>query len=122
MIHPEPAAIDEVGLEGLARSHPAPGEGPGDEGVDIAIIDPDPKAVRVGVAKDIRKRERALIVAQEQVLVGLVGKPQPVFGVVEANRLPAFGQRLHQMAEHVIVEISNKPRHSSNRYRLGSDH
>ena len=49
-------------------------------------------------------------------------KAEPVFGVVEANRLPTFGQRFHQMVKHIIVEISNKPRHSSNRYKLGSDH
>src|SRR3954451_19514490 len=112
MIHPEPAAVDEIRLEGLARNNPASGEGPGNEGFHIATIDPYPTSVLMRVTKDIREGERALVVSQEHVLVSLIGIPKPVVRIVETNRLSAFGQCLHQMAKHVVVQICNKPRHS----------
>jgi len=101
---------------------PASGERPGNEGFHIAIIDPYPPSVLMRVAKDIREGERALVVSQEHVLVGPVGIPKPVVSIVEANRLSAFGQCFHQMAKHVVVQISNKPKHSFNRTDFFSDH
>jgi hypothetical protein len=104
------------------RVPPASGERPGNEGFHIAIIDPYPPSVLMRVAKDIREGERALIVSQEHVLVSLIGIPKLVVSIVEANRLSAFGQCFHQMAKHVVVQISNKPRHSFNRTDFFSDH
>ena len=88
VVDPEPAAIDKIGLEGLAGQAPSPGQGSGKEGLDIPVIDPNAKPVPVRVAGDVGEGEGTVVVAQEHALIGLVGVPEVVLGIEDGHGLP----------------------------------
>ena len=90
VVDPEPAAIDQIGLEGLAGHAPSPGQGSGKEGLDIVVIDPHAKPVPVRMADDVGEGKGTVVVPQEHALIGLVGVPEIVLGIEDRHGLPAF--------------------------------
>jgi hypothetical protein len=108
VIDPEPAAIDQIGLNRLAGHAPAPRQGSGDEGLNVIVIEPHPKPVPKGVAEDGSEGERPVIVAQEHAMIGLVGVPEIVLGIADGNRLPAFREGLHKATEGFVIRLERE--------------
>jgi hypothetical protein len=108
VVDPEPAAIDQIGLEGLTGHAPSPRQGSGDKGLDVIVFNPHPKPVPVRVAEDPGEGKRTLVVPQEHALIGFVGVPEIVLGIEDGHGLPALCERLHKAVEAFVIGIERE--------------
>jgi hypothetical protein len=87
VLDPESAAVDQIGLEGFLACTPAPRKGPGDQGFDVTVVDPDTEPMRSTMPKDVGKGKRPLVAGQEHTSVGLVRVAEVVIGCESAPKL-----------------------------------
>jgi len=105
MVDPEPAAIHQIGLEGLTAHAPSPGQGSGQEGLNISAVDPNATPVPVCVTGDLSEGKRTLVVAEEHALVGLVGVPEVVLSIEDGHGLTTFREGLHKETEGFVIGV-----------------
>jgi hypothetical protein len=83
----------------------------------VAVVDPDAKPFRGAVSEDVAECVRTLVANQEHALVGLVCVAEVVTGIVDADGLPALGQRLLDVAKRLAIWISREWRHLGGGFR-----
>jgi hypothetical protein len=108
VLDPEPAAVQEIGLEGFPARTPASRKGSGKQCLDVTVVDPDTEPMHGTMPKHVGKGERPLIADQEHAPIGLVRLPEAVIGIVDKDGLPALDQRLHHVPECFVVEIGRE--------------
>jgi hypothetical protein len=62
---------------------PAPRQGSGDQGFDVAAVDLRADAVLGAVPEDVSEGERALAPSQKDVPISSVGVPEAVIGIAD---------------------------------------